>query len=378
MGEREDPSGGVVQAWVQAGASASAWVGSDGRYRCANDTLANLLDAPAASWLEGRSRTEVLTTRLVPRLAEPTALVAYLTEADRNPVATTHLTLVETACGRVLAYESAALPPSLGGWRETIVAVDVGSLSDLAGELRRAAAERAAKHDELTARISHELRTPLSAVIGFCHMLLSYSGELQPRQAEYVQKILRNASILLQLLNNALDLARINSGPMPLLVENVELAALIADAVESVEPQTWEKGLPIRVAVDPETPDLVTDRLKLKQVVTNLLSNAVKYTEQGEVVISAGPTDGGALITVADTGIGIPADQLERIFEPYVQVAETRPRRAGGTGLGLAICDRLTALLGGTIAVESELGKGSTFTLRLPLKAPESPPPGSA
>ncbi len=233
--------------------------------------------------------------------------------------------------------------------------------------------ERLRAKDEMLARVSHELRTPLTSIIGFCHMLLHYSGDLAPAQRSYVQKVLKNASVLLLLLNNVLDLARMQHGSVSVSREQVDLTLVVNEAVETIEPQTWEKELALTTQLEAGL-SVVTDRLKLKQIIINLLSNAVRYTDRGGVVVATAATHDGVHITVQDTGVGIPPAELERIFEPYVQVDPERARGTASTGLGLAISQRLADLLHVRLTVQSQVGVGSCFSLWVPA---EPAPPAS-
>lgn len=343
-------------AWLQAQGCAAAWVDAEGIVREVNDAYAVWLGQPPRE-LVGQTRAQLFATLLSTRLADDGALRALAAGA-------TEVDLHEALSQRAWTYTSR----SLGEGQGCLERVTEGAQGDwLRSELTRAMAEK----DDFLARFSHELRTPMTAMMGFCHMLLDYSGPLTIDQLGYVQKILKNASILLQMLNNVLDLSKLNEGRMTVCPETVEPAVMLNDVISAVEPQTFEKALPLRVEVDPDLPDLVTDRLKLKQILINLLSNAVKYTDRGEIAVEARLANGEMVVTVADTGIGIPAEQLEAVFEPYVQATVPgRPARVASTGLGLTISRALADLLGGRLSVSSALGQGSRFTLCLPLALP--------
>jgi signal transduction histidine kinase len=250
---------------------------------------------------------------------------------------------------------------------------------------RDEAAEQAARRlrdkDQFLARVSHELRTPLTAVIGFCHILLDHSGPLSALQQTSVQKILKNASVLLQLLNNVLDMAKMCDGPVSLCHESVDLAMIVSEAAATVEPQSYEKALESRMAIEPGLPEVITDRLKVKQILINLLSNAVKYTESGSITVQARyvAAHDEVWLSVADTGIGIAPADLERVFEAYAQIdPSSRINRQPSTGLGLTICRMLAERLSARIEVESALGQGSVFTLCLPREAPPSEARGAS
>jgi signal transduction histidine kinase len=179
------------------------------------------------------------------------------------------------------------------------------------------------------------------------------------------------------LINDVLDLSKIEAGKMPLHVEEVNLGAMISDLSETIMPMVRKKQLRYETAVAEDMPTIITDRTKLKQILLNLLSNAIKFTPQGSVRIEAGMEDGRVHITVTDTGIGIKPEFLEVIFEDFRQLDQSHTREYGGTGLGLSITKNLLALLGGTISVDSRYGGGSRFAITLPVRLdPTSVPEG--
>jgi PAS domain S-box-containing protein len=220
------------------------------------------------------------------------------------------------------------------------------------------------------ANMSHELRTPLNAVIGFSEMLAArYFGELTAKQAEYVNDIHGSGKHLLSLINDILDLSKIEAGRMELDLAEFDLRGALDNALTLVRERAQRGGVALRLETDPRLAAFRGDERKLKQVVLNLLSNAVKFTSNGgSVSVVAKQVDGAVEIAVRDTGVGIaPADQ-EAIFEAFRQVGTDVTRKREGTGLGLALTRRFVELHGGTIRVESAPGKGSTFTVRLPIR----------
>lgn len=218
------------------------------------------------------------------------------------------------------------------------------------------------------ANVSHELRTPLNAIIGFTRVVLRKTEEqIPPQQRENLQKVLISAEHLLSLINGLLDLAKIEAGRMDVYVETFRVDEVVDVAVSTVEP-SLKNGVSLVRDMAPDIPPLQTDREKLKQIVLNLLSNAAKFTEQGSITVKARPGDGILSLVVADTGIGIPPQALAHIFEEFRQADMSTTRRYGGTGLGLAIVKKFCALLGGDVMVASEPGKGSTFTVTIPLR----------
>jgi PAS domain S-box-containing protein len=227
---------------------------------------------------------------------------------------------------------------------------------------------------QFLASMSHELRTPINALLGYTSLMQDQIyGELNQRQAEALSRMYMASQHLLELVNDILDLAKIEAGKMPVHVESVNVGLLIRELGQTIEPMVRRKDLEYRVSIDPETPVLETDRTKVKQVLLNLLSNAVKFTHQGHIAVAARPDDrgGGVVIEVADSGIGIKEDDIQKIFDDFRQVDQSSTREYGGTGLGLSITKKLLHLLGGTVCVDSEPGGGSTFTIWLPRRSEE-------
>ncbi|HEX4747063.1 MAG TPA: ATP-binding protein, partial [Gaiellaceae bacterium] len=229
--------------------------------------------------------------------------------------------------------------------------------------------ELASRHkSEFLANMSHELRTPLNAIIGFSEVLLQgMFGPLNEKQREYQQDVLSSGRHLLSLINDILDLAKIEAGRVELELSEFSLPRALENGVTMVRERAARHG--IRVDLDVEGVDrIVADERKVKQIVFNLLSNAVKFTgDGGRVGVRASREDGEIRVAVRDTGIGIDEADRERIFEEFQQARRDPERSREGTGLGLALSKRYVELHGGRIWVESEVGKGSTFTFALPL-----------
>jgi signal transduction histidine kinase/CheY-like chemotaxis protein/HAMP domain-containing protein len=239
---------------------------------------------------------------------------------------------------------------------------------------------------QFLANMSHELRTPLNSLLILARLLAQNPGRnLTAKQVEYAHVIHSAGSDLLQLINDILDLSKVEAGRMDVRTERFTLAALTEDIQATFRPLTAEKGLDFEVSVEASAPpELITDRQRLRQVLGNLLSNAVKFTERGRVTLRVstgadGAEDGPvAVFSVTDTGIGIAPENLAVIFGAFQQGDGTLSRRYGGTGLGLSIASEVSALLGGTIGATSDLGQGSTFTLSVPAVLPDIPPSLSA
>jgi signal transduction histidine kinase/CHASE3 domain sensor protein/CheY-like chemotaxis protein len=230
--------------------------------------------------------------------------------------------------------------------------------------------ERASRYkSDFLANMSHELRTPLNSTLILAKLLADNAqGNLTEEQIRYAQTI-RSAGIdLLNLINDILDLSKIEAGHMEVQPEEVPLSRLVESLRNVFEPLAMQKGLELRTSIAPRCPDAIeTDRLRLEQVLKNLLSNAIKFTEAGSVSLDVSQVDGRLAISVTDTGIGIPREQQSVVFEAFRQADGTTNRKYGGTGLGLSIGRELTRLLGGELNLTSEPGRGSIFTVVLPL-----------
>ncbi len=229
--------------------------------------------------------------------------------------------------------------------------------------------EAASRHkSQFLANVSHELRTPLNAIIGFTRLILRKTeGQIPQLQKENLRKVLISAEHLLSLINGLLDLSKIEAGRMEIFVEPVKVDEVITMAASTIEPMLKDGRVRLIKEIAPGLPSLHTDREKLHEIILNLLSNAAKFTEEGEIKVSAWQKDGSVKLAVSDTGIGMKKEALHYIFEEFRQVDMSSTRRYGGTGLGLAIVKKLVTLLGGDIGVESEVGKGTTFTITLPV-----------
>jgi signal transduction histidine kinase len=230
---------------------------------------------------------------------------------------------------------------------------------------------------QFLANMSHEFRTPLNAILGYTHMLLAgVNGALAPAQRRNLARVDSNSKHLLLIINEILDITRIEAGRMPVNPSEFKLGALVAEVMSELEPIVTRSHLTVTTSVAEDVPPLFSDRQKIKQIVLNLLSNALKFTHRGSVTISARHDRETRLvaISVADTGIGIDPKDHARVFEDFQQVDTSTTRQYMGTGLGLSICRRLAEMLGGKITLESEIGKGSTFTLHVPRRTRPRPP----
>jgi PAS domain S-box-containing protein len=222
---------------------------------------------------------------------------------------------------------------------------------------------------EFLASMSHELRTPLNAIMGYAALLADrIYGDVNERQEEGLRRIHVSAEHLLALINDILDLAKIEAGKMPLHLAPVSVALVVAEMSQQVEPTVRRKKLSYSTDLPSELPVMMSDETKIKQVLLNLLSNAVKFTNKGGVTVRVRIEDDHVRVEIEDTGIGIRPQDLEAIWEDFRQVDQSRTREFGGTGLGLSITRKLIQALGGSVRVMSEYGKGSTFSVALPLQ----------
>jgi len=228
--------------------------------------------------------------------------------------------------------------------------------------------------------ISHELRTLLNAILGYCDLLLEEAfGSLSEEQAHSLRRIRSNARTLLELMTAVLDVNRLEAGQPPVALTEVEVSRVLQELQVEAQEAYQRSGLDFRWEVEGKPVPIRTDPEKLKVVLRNLLSNAVKFTPQGSIKVQASPKSGGVEVRVSDTGIGIPPEAVAVIFEPFRQVEHSGMSPSGGTGLGLYIVKQILDLLGGTITVDSEVGRGSTFCVWVPQgKTPRKARPASA
>ncbi|HEX3479396.1 MAG TPA: ATP-binding protein [Kofleriaceae bacterium] len=238
-------------------------------------------------------------------------------------------------------------------------------------QLQRArdAAEAASQaKSQFLANMSHELRTPLTAVIGLSDLLLMERDPLVPRQREYLEGVASSGRHLLALVNDVLDLAKIEAGKTELKLESVPIHDAIEEGLSTISPLATTRGVILEPTTIVAVPNVRADRVRLRQILYNLISNAVKFTDRGgRVQVRARRDDDRVSIAVMDTGIGIATRDLTRLYRSFEQLTLPSGDRPGGTGLGLALTKRLVEMHGGTIDVESELGVGTTFTVRIPV-----------
>jgi PAS domain S-box-containing protein len=328
---------------------------------------------PAAARMTGYNAAEMVGRNISELLPED-RLEEYLATGERA--------LEEGATAELLALDRYGneIPVELSFGRtefgaEPITTAIVRNVSErkaIEAAMRQAkeAAERTSRaKDEFLAGMSHELRTPLNAVIGLSAILgREVHGPINPKQHEYVHQIESSGRHLLELINDILDLAKIEARKMEAEPQRVAIGPLVSSAVAVIHETAVAKGLRLEVSLDEPLPAAFADPLRTKQILINLLSNAVKFTERGgDVGVGVRAAGEHVVITVWDTGIGIPSGRLEDVFAPFEQLDSSLARTHEGTGLGLALSRRFAEIQGGSLEVASKVGSGSQFTLTLPL-----------
>jgi two-component system sensor histidine kinase/response regulator len=349
------------EAVVDNSPTAIVVLDNDGKARSCN---------PAFEELFGYSKDDVLGVEIDSLITSPDTLneaMEYTQKAMNQTVRA-----VGRRCrkdGSEVDVEISAVPVFVG--EEKVGAL--GIYHDIT-ELTRArqAAEQASQvKSEFLANMSHEIRTPMNGIIGMLELALD--TPLNPEQFDYLQTSLQSAEALMVILNDILDFSKIEAGKLELEKIRLNLRNIVEDVAYTMAKRAQDKGLEMACQVDPEIPsNLEGDPWRLRQILVNLVGNAIKFTQQGEIVIRAEKgTETKANVTVRisvqDTGVGIPLEKQEAVFNRFTQADGSTTRHFGGTGLGLAICKQLADMMGGTIDVESELGVGSTFWFEIPL-----------
>lgn len=243
-------------------------------------------------------------------------------------------------------------------------------------EARNKAVEAQRLKQQFAQTISHELRTPLNLIVGFTETMIKspeyYEKPLAPEYLRDLSVVYRNATHLQNLVNDVLDLARLEKASIMLVTEPLQMAGVITDAANTVRGLVDKQGLSLVVDIAPDLPMISGDPVRLKQILLNLLNNAIRFTEQGQIKIHAKAEENDVYVFVEDTGTGIPYDRQNAIFEPFLQLENPMQRRRNGAGLGLAISKHLVELHGGQIAVKSQPGEGSKFYFNIPIYLPET------
>jgi len=244
-------------------------------------------------------------------------------------------------------------------------------------ELKSQELSKADKHkSEFLASMSHELRTPLNAILGYTELILDdIYGEVPAKIREVIERLEKNGSHLLRLINDVLDISKIEAGQLELVLEEYSFQETVHTVVTSLEPLAVEKELELKIRIAPNLPYGKGDQQRIAQVLVNLIGNAIKFTEQGEIIVDISMADGRFLAKVSDTGPGLSNLEKDYIFSEFYQADRKSTRSKGGSGLGLSIAKRIVELHGGAIWVESALGKGSTFIFTLPIRVKKQEKP---
>jgi signal transduction histidine kinase len=323
--------------------------------------IPDALADPEYTWREGQRLARFRAMFGVPLLREGSCIgVMAMTRATPRPFTERQMELVTTFAD------------------QAVIAIENVRLFDEIQDKSRQLAEASQHKSQFLANMSHELRTPLNAIIGVSEMLREDAEALE-QDTEPLDRVLGAARHLLALINDILDLSKIEAGRMELALSSFALAPLIADVVKTVEPLAAKNSNKVAAHCDAGIAAMQADPMRLRQALLNLMSNANKFTEHGTISIDArqGQDSGRDWITiaVADTGIGMTPEQMGKLFQEFSQASSTTASKYGGTGLGLAISRRFCQMMGGDITVESAPGKGSTFTIRLPrvVETPKEP-----
>jgi PAS domain S-box-containing protein len=279
--------------------------------------------------------------------------------------------------GKRLSLLASAAPLYDGGGRvagAVCAFADISEMKTLQRELdmrRREAEETSVRKTRFLAAVSHDIRTPVNAINLMAEVIKRYAGDptVAAQIPELAKKLQANALSLVELVSDVLDVARFDSGKIELVESEFDLHELLGEECRQLQPLAQDKGIDMRVAPADRPVWLRTDRVKLARIISNLVGNAIKFTEQGSVTVRTALTpdvERRVVIQVADTGVGIPPEHQAAIFDEFAQVHNPERDRTKGTGLGLAICKRLVSVMGGALSVDSQPGKGSTFTIALP------------
>jgi signal transduction histidine kinase len=298
------------------------------------------------------------------RILRELNLVSYMVVPLRTPDSTLGvISFVSTSEDHLYGPEDLRLAEDLAG--RAALAIEKAQLYQQAQRASEA-------KSRFLATMSHEFRTPLNAILGYADLLeAEIKGPLNHDQKDQLHRVQRSAMHLRDLINDVLDLSRLEAGKADLRVGVIDVADIVAHAVELIQPDAAEKHLEVTTDLAAAPARMTSDSGKLRQILLNLLSNAVKFTPKGSVKVTVRQLDQAVEFEVRDTGIGIAPNEQPLLFEPFTQVDQSTTRTQGGSGLGLAVSQGLAQLLGGTIRFESQAGVGSAFTVRLPLVAPD-------
>ena len=354
--EEERRTEAEIRSLVDSVIEALVLVSPDGRVVSVNRRFEDLFETPE-SQVKGRTVDELVP--LIERVfAEPDAVIRRLRTPDDPDAPAAAILAQAWPAARQLAMFA------------TPVRIDDRDLGTMFG-FRDVTQERELDRmkTEFVSQVSHELRTPLTAIKGFTDMMLDGdAGDVNEEQAEYLGIVKSNADRLVALINDLLDVSRIESGRIQLKLEPVDVRAVLGEVLATMRPLVDGKGQTITQAIDDDLPLAYADRDRVLQVATNLVSNAHKYTQAGGAIdITAAREGDHVRVAVRDNGMGIPAEDIEKLFTRFFRVDSSLTREIGGTGLGLSIVKSIVEMQGGEVSVDSELGKGSTFAFTVPI-----------
>ena len=332
---------------------------------------------PERGSIIGRTLLERRVVQILDVLADPEYELAEIREAGRYrtllgvPMLRDGMPIGTIVLGRteVRPFDDAEIRLIETFADHVVVAIENVRLFKIVETARDAAIDVAATKSLFLANMSHELRTPLNAIIGFTRIVSRNAGELPAKQVDNLAKILVSAERLLALIDEILELSRIEAGEARVELERTDVAELLNEVAGSLEPLVDGSKVRLRVDAHGDLPAVVTDRSKVRRILLNLLGNAINHTDEGSIDLHAEAVDGRLRIRVEDTGVGIPQDELNTIFEEFHRGRFAHERARRGTGLGLSISRRLARALGGDVTAASSVGLGSTFTLDLPIAA---------
>jgi signal transduction histidine kinase len=307
---------------------------------------------PDYTWVEAQRLGDFRTILAVPMLREGVPIgVLTLTRTEVRPFTDKQIELVETFADQAaIAIENVRL---------------FDEIQDKSHQL-----EEASKHkSQFLANMSHELRTPLNAILGYTELIVDgVYGEMPEKAQATLKRITANGKHLLGLINDVLDLSKIEAGQLTLSLDHYSMKDVVNSVYGAVEPLAADKKIGFKVEVVSDLPQGRGDERRLTQVLLNLVGNAIKFTDTGEVAIKASASDGTYAVSVRDTGPGISEADQAKLFQEFQQADNSITRKKGGTGLGLAISKRIVEMHGGQITLQSQLGKGSTFSITLPIR----------
>ncbi|WP_263784781.1 response regulator [Salinibacter grassmerensis] len=353
---------------------------ADGRFVVANAYTAQLVGADAPSNLTGRTDFDFYPDEYAP---EYYADEQEVVETGRPIIDQEETIVPPSGEERVALTTKVPLVGDHGDVHRIVgITYDITERKEMERELRAARQEAlsaARAKSRFLANMSHEIRTPMNGVIGFADLLAG--TDLSAEQEEFVAAIQNSGTALLSLINDILDFSKLEAGEIDLEARPVRLRSVIEEALDTLSTKAAEKGLEMTYLIDEAVPPVVeTDETRLRQVLLNLLSNAVKFTEEGEVTVRVTPAtvpDSGIAhalqFRVSDTGMGIPQDEQEELFDSFTQADASTTREHGGTGLGLSICQQIVDAMDGNIWVDSKVGEGSTFAFAIEVNAAEGP-----